>query len=171
MIYFGAPDGFLVALDATTGKLRWQTKVDNGQITAGGLLVGFFLPGDSLLFVAGYATVAHNSLHLHLPLGWLLLAAPVGAIAGAQVGYYIGLRAGAALFRRQDARVFKHEYVERTESAFTRFGHGRAVFIARFVPVLRTFMNPLAGTVRMPLASFTLWNVVGGVAWAIWRRS
>lgn len=134
-----------------------------------GLLVGFFLPGDSLLFVAGYATVPHNSLGLSrtLPLGWVLAAAAVGAVAGAEVGYWIGLRAGPALFRRPDARLFKHEYVERAEAAFHRFGPARAIVVARFVPVLRTFMNPLAGALRMPVRSFTTWNVAGGIVWTV----
>jgi membrane-associated protein len=136
-----------------------------------GLLVGFFLPGDSLLFVAGYATSAGGPATLGLdhplPLGWVIVAAGAGALIGAQVGYYIGLRGGAALFRRPDARLFKHEYVERTEVALQRFGPARAVVVARFVPILRTFMNPMAGAVRMPVRQFTLWQVVGGVFWTV----
>ena len=134
-----------------------------------GLLVGFFLPGDSLLFVAGYATVPHNSLGLDntLPLGWVIVAAATGALVGAQVGYYIGLHGGPALFRRQEARFFKPEYVDRTQAAFDRFGAARAVVIARFVPILRTVMNPLAGTLRMPVWSFTLWQVAGGLVWTV----
>jgi membrane-associated protein len=132
-----------------------------------GLLVGFFLPGDSLLFVAGYATVAGNSLHLHLPLGWLLVAAAVGAIAGAETGYFLGLRAGPALFRKPEAKFFRQDYVERTDRAFLRFGPARAVVIARFVPVIRTFMNPMAGVVRMPVREFTIWNVTGGLMWTV----
>jgi membrane-associated protein len=134
-----------------------------------GLLVGFFLPGDSLLFVAGYATVKGNSLPgaLHYSLISVIVAAAIGALFGAQVGYWIGLRAGPALFRRPDARLFKHSYVERAQAAFARFGPGRAVVLARFVPIIRTFMNPLAGTVRMPLAQFTVWNVVGGLVWTV----
>ena len=132
-----------------------------------GLLIGFFLPGDSLLFVAGYATVKGNSLHLHLPLGWLLIAAAAGAIAGAQTGYLIGRRAGPALFSKPEAKFFRKDYVDRTDKAFLRFGPARAVVIARFVPVVRTFMNPMAGVVRMPVRSFTLWNVVGGLLWTV----
>src|SRR3954471_18500488 len=112
-----------------------------------GLLVGVILPGDSLLFVAGYATVRGNSLpgDLHLPLGWLLVAAPVGAIVGAQVGYEIGRRAGPSVFRRQESRFFKPEYVERTRALLARFGAARAIVLARFVPIVRTLLNPLAG--------------------------
>ena len=132
-----------------------------------GLLIGFFLPGDSLLFVAGYATVAGNSLGLHLPLGWLLVAAAAGAIAGAETGYFLGLRAGPALFRKPDAKFFRQDYVDRTDRAFLRFGPARAVVVARFVPVVRTFMNPMAGVVRMPVREFTIWNIVGGVLWTV----
>jgi membrane-associated protein len=136
-----------------------------------GLLIGFFLPGDSLLFVAGYATSvggpATLGLDHSLPLGWVIVAAAAGALIGAQVGYYIGRHGGPALFRRPDARLFKHEYVERTEAALERFGAARAVVVARFVPILRTFMNPMAGAVRMPVRLFTLWQVVGGLVWTV----
>ena len=130
-----------------------------------GLLLGFFLPGDSLLFVAGYATVSHNTLHLHLSLPVLLVLAPIGAIVGAQVGYEIGRRAGPRLFSRPESRLFRTEYVDRTAGVFNEFGARRAVVVARFIPIVRTFLNPMAGTVRMPLRDFTIWNVVGGLLW------
>ena len=132
-----------------------------------GLLLGFFLPGDSLLFVAGYATVAHNSLHFTLSLPALLVLAPIGAIVGAQVGYELGRRVGPRLFARPESRFFRAEYVEKTRDIFNAFGARRAVTLARFIPIVRTFLNPLAGTVRMPLRDFTIWNVVGGVVWTI----
>jgi membrane-associated protein len=136
-----------------------------------GLLIGFFLPGDSLLFVAGYATSRGSlttlGLSHALPLGWVLVAAAAGALIGAQVGYYIGLHGGPALFRRPDARLFKREYVERTEAALQRFGPRRAVVVARFVPILRTFMNPMAGAVRMPVSTFTVWQMLGGLLWTV----
>jgi len=136
-----------------------------------GLLVGFFLPGDSLLFVAGYATTAGSLKNLGLthalPFWGVLAAAIAGALVGAQVGYYLGQRGGPALFRRPDARFFKHEYVDRTEAAIARFGPARAVVIARFVPVLRTFMNPMAGAIRMSIRLFTVWQVVGGLIWTV----
>ena len=132
-----------------------------------GLLLGFFLPGDSLLFIAGYATVADNSLRLHLSLPVVLVLAPVGAIIGAQVGYEIGRRAGPRLFARPESRLFKEEYVGKTAEVFTAFGPRRAVVLARFIPIVRTFLNPMAGTVRMPVRDFTIWNVVGGVLWTV----
>ena len=132
-----------------------------------GLLLGFFLPGDSLLFVAGYATVAHNSLHFTLSLPALLVLAPIGAVLGAQVGYELGRRAGPRLFSRPNSRFFRAEYVEKTRDVFNAFGPRRAVVLARFIPIVRTFLNPLAGTVRMPVRDFTIWNVAGGVVWTI----
>ena len=132
-----------------------------------GILLGFFLPGDSLLFVAGYATVAGNSLHLHLSLPGLLVLAPIAAVVGAQVGFELGRRGGPALFRRSDSRFFRQEYVDRTAAVFERFGLPRAVVIARFVPVVRTFLNPMAGVIGMPPRRFAVWNAVGGVAWTI----
>ena len=132
-----------------------------------GILLGFFLPGDSLLFVAGYATVSGNSLHLHLSLPALLVLTPLAAVAGAQVGFEIGRRAGPALFRRPNSRWFRREHVERTSAVFEQFGLPRAVIIARFVPIVRTFLNPMAGVVGMPPLRFALWNAVGGIAWTI----
>jgi membrane-associated protein len=134
-----------------------------------GLLLGFFLPGDSLLFIAGYATTANGdaTLHFHLSLPALLVLAPVAAVAGAQVGFEIGRRAGPALFRRPDNRWFKQEYVEKTRAVFEQFGLPRAVVVARFVPIVRTFLNPMAGIVGMPVRRFALWNAVGGVGWTL----
>jgi membrane-associated protein len=134
-----------------------------------GLLIGVVLPGDSLLFVAGYATVAGNSLpgDLHLPLGWLLVAAAVGAIIGAQVGHELGRRAGPALFTRPESRLFRPSHVERTRAVLDRYGAGRAVVLGRFVPIVRTFLNPLVGAAGMSVRSFATWNVVGGLVWTV----
>ena len=134
-----------------------------------GLLVGIVLPGDSLLFLAGYATVASNNLpgNLHFPLGWLLVAAAVGALVGAQVGYELGRRAGPAVFRRPESLFFKPSHVERTRDVLDRFGSGRAVVLARFVPIVRTLLNPMAGAAGMPVRSFAAWNVAGGLLWTV----
>ena len=132
-----------------------------------GLLLGFFLPGDSLLFIAGYATVANNSLGLKLSLPVVLILAPIAAIIGAQVGYEIGRRGGPRLFNRPDSRLFKAEYVDKTRGVFESFGPARAVVLARFIPIVRTFLNPMAGTVQMPVRTFTRWNIVGGILWTV----
>ena len=132
-----------------------------------GLLIGFFLPGDSLLFLAGIAAspVAQDIVGVQLSLPVLLVAAPVCAVAGAQLGHLLGARYGRKLFSRPNSRFFKEEYVERAEYYFTRYGPAKATVLARFVPIVRTFLNPVAGMLRMPARTFLVWNAVGGLLW------
>ena len=130
-----------------------------------GLLIGFFLPGDSLLFTAGLlCAVGTGAVHLSLP--WVLLAAAVGALAGAQVGFLIGRRAGRALQERAK-RPKVAAGMRRAEELFARYGPAKAIVLARFIPVVRTMLNPVAGALRTPLATFTLWQVVGGLVWTV----
>jgi membrane-associated protein len=129
-----------------------------------GLLLGFFLPGDSLLFIAGFAA-AGNLGGLDQPIGVVCLAATVAAILGAQLGHYLGWKAGPVIFDRPESRLFKPSNVEKAERAFERFGPAKAVILARFVPIVRTFMNPVAGVLEMRPREFLVWNVVGGVLW------
>jgi membrane-associated protein len=133
-----------------------------------GLLIGFFLPGDSLLFLAGIgaSAVAQDIVGTRLSLPWLMVVAPVCAVAGAQFGFFLGARYGPRLFRRPDSRLFKAEYVDRAEVYFNRYGPAKAVVLARFVPIVRTFLNPVAGILEMPATRFFRWNVVGAVLWA-----
>ena len=132
-----------------------------------GLLVGFFLPGDSLLFIAGYATDHHNTLGFHLPLGWLLLAAAGAAIIGGQLGFEVGRRAGQSLHERGDSRFYKKEYAERADRFLTRFGAARAVVLSRFVPVVRTFTSPIVGVAGVPVTSYAAANIAGGLLWTV----
>ena len=131
-----------------------------------GLLVGFFLPGDSLLFTAGLlcATAATAPLHLSLPA--VLVAAAAGALLGAQVGYWIGRRVGPPLLDRPE-RPRLHEGVGRARAALDRYGNAKAIVLARFIPVVRTVLNPLAGAVGIPARTFTVWQVVGGLVWSV----
>ncbi len=131
-----------------------------------GLLVGFFLPGDSLLFTAGLLCAVPLSDPLHLSLPVVLLAAAAGAVLGAQVGYLIGVRAGPALLDRAD-RPRLQGGVARARATLERYGTGKAIVLARFIPVVRTVLNPLAGTVGVPVGVFTLWQVVGGLVWSL----
>ncbi|MCW2901309.1 MAG: associated Golgi protein-like protein [Streptosporangiaceae bacterium] len=133
-----------------------------------GLLVGFFLPGDTLLFSAGlFTTVAGAGgvgvKPLSLPM--LLVAAPLFAIAGAQFGHYLGARYGRKLFDRPKSRLFRKQHVEKAEHYFNKFGPAKAVVLARFIPVVRTFLNPLAGMLEMSARRFLIWNTVGAVIW------
>jgi membrane-associated protein len=134
-----------------------------------GLLVGFFFPGDSLLFLAGVAAspVADSLFGAGSRISYpgLLVGAPICAILGAQLGHWLGARYGRRMFERPNSRLFKKEYVEKAEYYFEKFGPAKAVVLARFIPIVRTFLNPVAGTLGMPARKFLLWNVVGAVLW------
>ncbi len=132
-----------------------------------GLLIGFFLPGDSLLFTAGFLASSPLSVpdSLHLPLVPLLLLVWIGAVAGDQVGYVFGKRVGPALFRRPDSRLFKQSHVDKAQAFFEKFGP-KAIVLARFVPVVRTFAPIMAGVGRMPYRTFVTYNLIGGTIWA-----
>ncbi len=124
-----------------------------------GLLIGFFLPGDSLLFTAGLLASRGFSNILLLMVGCAL-----AAIAGDQVGYVIGRRAGPALFRRPDSRFFHQRNVERARTYFDQHG-SKTIILARFVPVVRTFAPIVAGVAEMEYRRFVSFNVIGGLAW------
>jgi membrane-associated protein len=134
-----------------------------------GLLVGFFFPGDSLLFLAGVASspVADQLFgdNTQISFTGLMIGAPVAAIIGAQLGHWLGGRYGRRMFEKPDSKLFKREYVEKAEYYFEKFGPAKAVVLARFIPIVRTFLNPVAGTLGMPAKKFFIWNVVGAVLW------
>jgi len=130
-----------------------------------GLLAGFFLPGDSLLFTAGLCCTANAATPVHLSLGPVLLAAVAGALIGAQAGFWLGRRGGRALLARSRNR-WLHRGVARADQLLARYGHARAIVLARFIPVVRTVLNPLAGMLDVPARTFTIWQVIGGVLWA-----
>ena len=127
-----------------------------------GLLVGFFLPGDSLLFTAGLFVA--NGL-ISSPIWLVCLLLTVCAVAGNVVGYYLGYRAGPALFNRPDSRLFKREYVDKTHNFFEKYGT-RAIVLGRFVPIVRTFITAIAGVGRMDARKYFTYSIIGGVAWA-----
>jgi membrane-associated protein len=127
-----------------------------------GLLVGFFLPGDSLLFTAGLLAAGG----LIAPLWVLLVALPLAAVAGNLVGYWIGRTAGPAVFNRPDSRLFKAKNVEKAHDFFERHG-ARTILLARFVPVVRTFATVMAGASRMNFRVYAAYSVVGGIIWGV----
>lgn len=126
-----------------------------------GLLIGFFLPGDSLLFTAGFIA-AQGYLDI-LP---LLGVSFVGAVAGDATGYAIGRTYGRRLFNRPDSRWFKREYLERAEGFFENHG-GKAVILARFIPIVRTFVPMVTGMGAMHYPRFACFNVIGALLWAV----
>ena len=128
--------------------------------TESGLLFGFFLPGDSLLFTAGLLA-SQGKLNLAV----ILVGCFVAAALGDQVGYMVGARLGPSLFTRPDSRFFKQENVTRTHEFFERHG-ARALILARFVPVVRTFTPVLAGVSQMQYRRFVSYNLIGALLWS-----
>lgn len=124
-----------------------------------GLLIGFFLPGDTLLFGAGLLASQGT-----LPLGWLLLVVVISAIVGDNVGYSIGRRTGHRIFRKKDGVLFHHDQLVRAEKFYEKHG-GKTIILARFIPVIRTFAPLVAGVGKMPRERFMFFNIIGAVLW------
>ncbi len=130
-----------------------------------GLLIGFFLPGDSLLFTAGLLCTGTASHAAHLSLPLVILAAAGGALLGAQTGFYIGRAGGRPLLHRTK-NPYLRAGAERSARLLDRYGYGKAIVLARFIPVVRTVLNPLAGALDVPTRTFTVWQVAGGLVWS-----
>jgi membrane-associated protein len=127
-----------------------------------GLLIGFFLPGDSLLFTTGLLVA--GGTYLHQPLWLICLLVSAAAVLGDQFGYLFGRRFGPALFRRPDSRLFKQENLTRARGFFEHYG-ARSIVLARFVPIVRTFTPIVAGASHMHYRTFLMYNVIGGTLW------
>lgn len=145
------PGVFWAALAAVTTVVFTET----------GLLVGFLLPGDSLLVVLGI--VAHMSGWDLWPFLGCLCAA---AVIGDTVGYWIGHKAGPAIFNRPSSRFFKQEYLQRARAFYEKHG-GKTIIVARFIPIVRTFVPVVAGAARMEYRTFLAYNVFGGIGWIV----
>ncbi len=133
-----------------------------------GLLIGLAFPGDSLLFIAGVAASGSGAAILgdaKLSAPLLFTLAPVMAIAGGEVGYWFGQRYGKKIFDRPDGRVFNHQKVVATEKWLIKYGPGRALVLARFVPFVRTLINPMCGVIGLDKKQFSLWNAIGAIIW------
>jgi membrane-associated protein len=126
-----------------------------------GLLVGLFLPGDSLLFTVGVVAGAGE-----LDIVRITLLLVIASIAGDQSGYFLGRRTGPSIFSRKDSRVFKQEYVTRTQAFYAKHG-GKTLIYAKFVPIVRTFAPFMAGVGRMSYSRFVSFNVFGGLGWVL----
>lgn len=126
-----------------------------------GMFVGFFLPGDSLLVTAGVFAGAGQ-----LKLAMLLTLVTLSAIAGDQVGYFIGWKAGETLYSREDSRFFKKRHLQRAHEFYEHYG-GKTIILARFVPIIRTFCPPVAGAARMRYRVYLAYDVCGGFLW-VW---
>jgi membrane-associated protein len=133
-----------------------------------GLLVGLAFPGDSLLFIAGLAASGSAAALLggvQLSQVALFIGAPIAAITGSQVGHLIGAKYGRKLFDRREGRFFTQARVASTEKWLLKYGVGKAIILARFVPFIRTLINPMCGVVGIPARKFFFWNVIGAIIW------
>ena len=133
-----------------------------------GLLVGLVLPGDSMLFLAGVAASgsAKEVLGVQLPIELLLVGAPLSTFLGSQVGYYIGRKVGPKVFNRPNSRFLTQDRVDQTGKWLVRFGVGRALFLSRFIPIVRTLINPMCGVAKISPGKFLLANSITSVVWA-----
>ena len=125
-----------------------------------GLLVGFFLPGDSLLFIAGFYVASTGTLSMPL----LMVMISVAAIVGDTVGYFIGRKAGPAIFSRPDSRLFKRKHLDSAHEFYEKHG-SKTIVLARFVPIVRTFAPTVAGAAGMNYRQFIVYNIMGGIGW------
>jgi membrane-associated protein len=133
-----------------------------------GIFFGLILPGDSLLFTAGVFCVKNVPGTSHkLNLAAVLVGTAIAAVLGGQTGYWVGRKGGAPLFERPESRIFKQKYVTRSAEFFTKYGLPKGIVLARFVPIVRTLINPFAGIIKADARVFMLWNAVGGVLWTV----
>ena len=132
-----------------------------------GLLVGLFFPGDSLLFIAGLAASgsAQEIVGTHLNVPALLIGAPIAAIIGSQVGYWFGAKVGPRYFDRPEGHFFNQKRVQATEKWLNKYGTGKALILSRYVPFIRTLINPLAGIIKVPARQFFIYNTIGAIIW------
>jgi membrane-associated protein len=133
-----------------------------------GLLVGLVLPGDSMLFLAGVAAsgTASSAIGVQLPIQVLLIGAPISTFLGSQVGYYIGWKFGPRVFNQSEGKYLNQERVDQTQRWLLRYGVGKALFLSRFIPVVRTLINPMCGVAKIDLQRFMLANALSSLIWA-----
>ena len=134
-----------------------------------GLLVGLFLPGDSLLFVAGIAAsgTAKEVFGNQLSYTQLLIWAPIAATVGSQCGHWLGAKYGRPFFDRPNSRFFNQERVAQTERWLMKYGLGKALILSHFIPFVRTLINPLCGIIGIPAKKFFIWNIIGSYIWTV----
>jgi membrane-associated protein len=128
-----------------------------------GLLIGFFLPGDSLVFISGLLCATNPNL-LNASIAMLIIYMSLAAIIGNAVGYYFGKRVGAGLYKRPDSLFFKKRHLETTRLFYERHG-GKTLLLGRFLPIIRTFAPILAGVINIDAKKFMLYNIAGAIAW------
>jgi membrane-associated protein len=144
--------------------IKWASIIGVAAIVfaESGLLIGFFLPGDSLLFTTGFL-IHSGFLDINIHLAVLIIF--IAAVIGDSVGYTFGRNLGPKLFKKPDARLFKQEYIQQAQAFYEKHG-GKTIIIARFIPIVRTFAPVVAGAGQMEYRRFLVFNIVGGLLWA-----
>ena len=132
-----------------------------------GLLVGLVLPGDSMLFLAGVASsgTADTAIGVQLSVEVLMIGASISTFLGSQVGYYIGWKFGPKVFNRPEGKYFNQRRVDQTQKWLLKYGVGKALFLSRFIPIVRTLINPMCGVARIDLRKFILANAFSSIVW------
>lgn len=154
----------LVQFAQTAGPLAALLIVVGIIFAENGLLIGFFFPGDSILFTLGFLVQGTSTFKLDLNINLVVLALFIAAVLGANVGYLFGRKFGPRLFKRPNSLLFHQDNVKKAQDFYDKYG-GKTIIIARFIPVVRTFVPLIAGVAKMEYKTFMLFNIIGGLIW------
>lgn len=154
----------LVQFAQTAGPLAVVIVVMAIIFAENGLLIGFFFPGDSVLFTIGFLIQGSNSFRLDLNIELSILLFFIAAVLGANVGYLFGKKIGPNLFKRPNSLLFKQENVQKAQDFYDKYG-GKTIILARFIPIVRTFVPLVAGIAKMKYKTFMIFNIIGGLIW------
>lgn len=154
----------LVQFAQTAGPIAVVIVVATIIFAENGLLIGFFFPGDSVLFTIGFLIQGTTHFKLDLSIELVILLLFVAAVLGANVGYLFGKKFGPALFKRPNSPLFKQENVQKAQDFYDKHG-GKTIILARFIPVVRTFVPLIAGIAKMRYRTFMIFNIIGGFIW------
>lgn len=166
MLKYGSmiPGFDLVQFAQTAGPLAALLIVVGIIFAENGLLIGFFFPGDSILFTLGFLVQGTSTFKLDLNINLVVLALFIAAVLGANVGYLFGRKFGPRLFKRPNSLLFHQDNVKKAQDFYDKYG-GKTIIIARFIPVVRTFVPLIAGVAKMEYKTFMLFNIIGGLIW------
>ncbi len=154
----------LVQFAQTAGPLAALLIVVGIIFAENGLLIGFFFPGDSILFTLGFLVQGTSSFKLDLNIHLVVLALFIASVLGSSVGYMFGRKFGPRLFKRPNSLLFRQENVQKAQEFYDMYG-GKTIIIARFIPVVRTFVPLIAGVAKMEYKTFMIFNIIGGLVW------
>lgn len=156
----------LVQFAQTAGPVAALVIVAAIIFAESGLLIGFFFPGDSILFTLGFLVQGSSSFKLDININLVVLVLFIAAVLGNNVGYVFGRKVGPRLFKRPNSLLFRQENVKKAQDFYDKFG-GKTIIFSRFIPVVRTFVPLIAGVAKMEFKTFLLFNIIGGFLWTV----